>query len=542
MSSIPSNSPLDQGVAPSWRASAQDFTNKYFSWHSSSACETVLKVVSLMTLIFPAFVAGLQLVLYCTKPSCPPEPEMPPASAPSKEPTASSTPSTNLKAELKAVLDKAPVFNKYRIGKGTPYPDTNLTAVTVRPANLFFQALLGDNPTTLPGSNQLFAFRHSHEQVRNYILRGDPNKVVSFSATGHPGSIKVKNVPEKLVADLGTLYGSATYRISFAELQATLKSQKIYTCPLLPLPFYKALKQAMMQDNIVVLPGNDRSPQTLLQMNTPNCRAFIAQVRRRYADYGFASQADCDRLLQLSLYQVGALVVKTEDFRIFIDPNGKIRERQPGEKDAIRLINACGIRGIRATPSPVNKTIMQQTFTTALRSAESGFVVMPAVGMGVWGGDPDLYWRAFLDAVTVAGTNLEKIFVNPGHQVTQSGTFQGCDGNEFQRILDEYCAKARAANNATALKNLGKITNLYDKKTDLLHLSHRLKKAFPDTITSLFNASDSDVTLGNHVTEYSNNLDHPATTEENYSVVSTMGLCFEPITGVHTDPTRIKQM
>jgi hypothetical protein len=443
---------------------------------------------------------------------------------------------------VQKVLDTAPVFERYRIGKGTPYPGTNLTAVTVRPANLFFQALLGANPSTLPGSNQLFAFRHSHDQIRNHILGMNPNNVVSFSATGRQGTIKANGVPERSIPNLGALYGNATYRMSFGELQATLNSQKIYACPLLPLPFYKALKKAMTQDNIVTLPGNDLAPQTLLQMSTPNCRALIAQVRKRHSDYGFASKADSDRLLQLSLYQVGALVVKTEDFRIFTDANGRIRERHPGEKDAIRLINACGIRGVRATPSPLNRTIMQQTFSTALRSAESGFVVMPATGMGVWGGDPDLYWRAFFDAVTVAGTGLEKIFVNPGHQVTQSGTFQGCNGNEFQHIFNEYYANARATNNVKALKNLDKITNLYDRKTDLLHLSHQLRVAFPEKIVSLFNASDPDVTLGNHVGEYVNALDQPATTEENYTALSTMGLCFEGITGVHADPTRLKQM
>jgi hypothetical protein len=442
---------------------------------------------------------------------------------------------------IQAVLDNAPRFAKYRIGRGTPYPNTNLTAVTVRPVNLFFDALLGPGSTTLPGG-PLFAFRHRHTDIRNHILRTDPNQVVEFTARGKRGEIRKRGAQPVPVADLGELYGTATCRFSYGEFQSTWQSQKIYTCPLLPLPFYRALKHAMQQDKIVTLPGTDAQPKKVKELATANCRALIANVRAQFGNYGFASQADCDKLLDLTLYQLGALVVKTEDFRIMIDANGRIRERNPGERDAIRLINACGIRGVRATPSPMNQPIVQQTFETALRSAESGFVVVPAVGMGVWGGDPNLYWTAFLNAVITSGNNLEQIFVNPGHQITQGGPYDQCNGNEFQSILDQYRVDAERAGEHQAMKNLAKITNLYERQTDVLHLSHQLKVAFPDKIVSLFNASDPDVTLGNHVGEYVNNLDHATTTEENYAAVATSLLCFETITGVHEDDARLIQM
>jgi hypothetical protein len=61
-------------------------------------------------------------------------------------------------------------------------------------------------------------------------------------------------------------------------------------------------------------------------------------------------------------------------------------------------------------------------------------------------------------------------------------------------------------------------------------------------MVSIFNASDPDVTLGNHVTEYMNNRPHGApTTEEHYSMMGTNGLCFESITDVHRHPERIIQ-
>lgn len=254
-----------------------------------------------------------------------------------------------------------------------------------------------------------------------------------------------------------------------------------------------------------------------------------------------------DTFSEQTLYQIGSMVVKTEDYRIFADGKGHILERNIGQKDAIRLINACGIRGVHRdeTPQKFNKGIMKETFKTALNAAESGISLFPAVGMGVWGGNPDLYWPAFLDAVISSENRLEAICVNPRHRSLwkdkltrlKSHETGGLDGNEFQIYLDDY--KKHYADNHEAIFKLNKIVNLYHKKTDLLQLAYNFKKAFPEKIISLFNASDPDVTLGYHVTEYMNNLLHVDTTEENYGALGTSGLLFETITGVHEDPKRL---
>ncbi len=447
------------------------------------------------------------------------------------------TPQT--KSPFDSILQQAPPFKGYKIGEGTPYPDTSLLSLSIRPANLFYQALLGPGAVTKPGSGKLFAFRRPFREIRRQINEADPNSVVSFTAKGIPAKIHSHARAVTDVPDLATLHGDAVYRISYGELASTLASQKIFVAPTLPLPFYQALKEALLQDGIVTLPVDRGHPVKLSAVKSRFARVLVKDAAKNFQKYGFQTKQDCLDLLDLTFYQLGALVVKREDFRIFIDGNGKILERNPGDPDAIRLINACGIRGIQSTPQTKisNRTIMKETFQTALTAAESGLAIFPAVGMGVWQGDPDLYWRAFLDAVSGMPPELEQIFVNPGHQPTPYWRYQGCKGEEFQSILAEY--RKRYAKDPKALANLNKIINLFEKKTDVVQFARLLKKAYPDKIVSLFNASDPDVTLGNHVGEYVNHLGDCTTTEENDTALGTNGLCFEGITGVHNDPTRV---
>ena len=87
-----------------------------------------------------------------------------------------------------------------------------------------------------------------------------------------------------------------------------------------------------------------------------------------------------------------------------------------------------------------------------------------------------------------------------------------------------------------------RVMNLYSHNKDVLHLARMLKKAYPEKVVSIFNASDPDVTLGYHVGEYVNNCPHTMTTEENYTAICTNGLCFEGITRVHRDPGRTFQV
>jgi len=374
------------------------------------------------------------------------------------------------------------------------------------------------------------------------MAKENPDGVVSFTAKGNQGYIKLSMMDDPTdVPDLSTIFGAKVYKITYKEIWETLQSQRIYLSPQLPLTFYKGLKEAMLKDEIDVLPGSDGRPvllQNIREPEHPAMAAFIEQVEKDPTAYGFDSAESFNSLKELTLYQIGAMVVKTEDFRIFVDGNGKIREREPGQQDAIRLISACGVRGIYAkdTPPQANKQIVTDMFKTALVAGENGILIVPAVGMGVWGGDPDLYWRAFFDAVMSAGDDLDAICVNPGHQPTSGGDFDGRRGDEFQTILEEY---RRTYGDHP---NLMKIINLYESGKDIVQLAHGMKREFPDKTISLLNASDPDVTLGNHVGEYVNNLPHKVTTEENYTAMGTNGLCFEGITAVLRERGRVIQV
>jgi len=166
--------------------------------------------------------------------------------------------------------------------------------------------------------------------------------------------------------------------------------------------------------------------------------------------------------------------------------------------------------------------------------------------MGLWGGDsgiyrkascdavggnPDIYWNAFFDAVLESEVQLENIFVNPRH-----GRRFGVDGNEFGIKLEQYIRAHPTS------ENLSKIVDFYNTQTDVLLFAKHLKKEFPDKVVGLLNASDPDVTLGYHVGKYVNNFPYVNTTEENYAAAGSSLLNFEPITGVLSDPDRIIQL
>jgi len=182
---------------------------------------------------------------------------------------------------------------------------------------------------------------------------------------------------------------------------------------------------------------------------------------------------------------------------------------------------------------------MTDTFKTAMIATGDGFLVFPAVGMGVCKGDPSVYWYAFLDAVIDCGSNVKQIFVNPGHAPTPYGRFEGCTGNEFKLILEEFLNNKK---DTKGYDNLKKVYDLFEQKTDVVQLSYNLKKSFSNDKVYLYNASDPDVTLGNHVGEYTNNCPHTSTTEENYTAMGTNGLCFETITKVFEGKDRVIQV
>lgn len=468
---------------------------------------------------------------------------IPPSSSPLRRFIASVSPSASAVAQssglteedeqlIANIVTNCPKFNSYTIrSKDSQIP---LSALSIRPSNLLFESL--GLTTTMPGSGLLFAFLDP-AAVKKKINETARDNVVEVSAVGKTCTLAGSTKEYKLDSFLG----EETYRISYGELQDTLASQKIYIANTFGKPIYQGLKQALIQDDIVILPGDDLNPWTvgdLLTDKTPACKAFLA------------SQHDInDSGWNLTLYQLGSMVVKTEDYYLMAGVDGKLLPRQVGDRDAIRLINACGIRGINEKDLKINQDIMQAAFKAALEGAGSGFLVFPAVGMGVWRGGPEVYWPAFLEAVeSSAGDNLDVIFINPRHQGTEKGVYQDSDGSELPlfvhqslkalfKLIEEAEDSEEKIEYQRRLNNLAKICNLYDNQTDLLQLAYRLKKGFPDKTVSIFNASDPDVTLGNHVTEYMNNCPHGAsTTEEHYSMLGTNGLCFESITGVHENP------
>jgi len=154
------------------------------------------------------------------------------------------------------------------------------------------------------------------------------------------------------------------------------------------------------------------------------------------------------------------MVIKIEDYRIFMDGNGKIMDRDANQNDSINLINACGIRGFHSgrtkETDKINRKIMFNTYKTAFKSAKNGFIVFPAVGMGVWAGDPNVYWRAFLDAIIESGEEFTKIFINPGHRKSPDGKYEGYTGNELSEIIEEYKKQLLKDDNIKGLKNLEK--------------------------------------------------------------------------------------
>ena len=498
-----------------------------FEDSSNSFLLTVLKVISYVTVVFPVVMLMLKACIRCS----------------SNYRTGVENPP--LAPDLQSVVSRAPSFTGYKIGVGTAYEGSTLTSATIRPANLFYRALYGGDVTTMPGGS-LFQFTIPHLTARARITTAMPDEVISFSASGTAGTLVSRRSGVTPIADLANLYGDATYRMSGLELQQTLESQKIFVSPILPKLFYQHLKAAMIQDGIVILPGNDAYPLKLSQLAHPGlghaaCQALLADVNNHWGNYGFSTQEAWQNLSNLTLYQVGSLVVKREDYRIFMDHDGKILERNPGDQDAIRLLNACGIRGIHHTPPTAlsSSFLMKSAFSTAMQAADTGYLVVPAVGMGVWGGDPDLYWNALLESVVSYDGAIEQIFVNPRHQTSRNGTYTGMSGEEFELILQ--AKKAAYEPDSVEFARLSKITNLYDLETDVVQFSHRLKKAYPNKTVSLLNASDPDVTLGFHVGEYVNNLDHATTTEENYTAMGTNGICFETITDIHSDPNRTVQ-
>lgn len=459
---------------------------------------------------------------------------------------------SNIDPKVYQTILKTSSFNSYAFENDQ---NVHLTDIGMRPANLFYKALFdGKDPTTQPGQPKLFQFPKPLSKIHQLIFQKPDSQVIQVKAIGE------KKVDFYQRNDFGILpcgseklesfLGTNTYKLSIKEIKEMLNSQRIYISPLIPKEFYLEVKKAMDLDNTVILPGTDNKPVIMHEILSSNDASHLHTILKKVQNdpkkYGFINNGvmlSFDQVLSLTLYQVGSMIVKTEDYRCFLGEGYRIAKREVGDKDAIRLISASGIRGFFATSSipnndkhQIDHKIMKHTFKMALQSlGKEAYFVVPAVGMGVWRGDPDIYWRAFLDAVIEGGNNLENILINPRHQKTRFGKYEGYTGEEFGIILAEYI------NTYPSNHNLKKIINLFDHKTDLLLLAKNLKEAFPEKTIGLVNASDPDVTWGNHVGEYVLHICHASTTEENFAAAGTSGLGFEGISRVREHPDRIIQ-
>ncbi len=493
------------------------------------------------------------------------------------------------------LLENVSVFEDYKIQLPNGYQDkeVRLTGLFHRPATLFFETLLKgtDFAFTRPGEGDEFCFYSvtewnkiknikekwvetiiqedgstrtlecsgvkqpathlsaPHQKIREFLsqkAKDTPDEFVEFCAKGVESKI---NTGEKIIPikDLGEILGNNTYRISYKEIWETVESQKIYTSALLPKVFYQGLKQALLDDQVTELPEDNPTLQSIKEgknkspTKTKRCQIFLNEVATRPLEYGFKSVTGFRLFMSLTLYQIGSMVVKTEIYHVFSDRDGKILERHPGQQDRIRLVNLCGLRPQGTTHhfSEINRQNMTELYKTALIAVESGVVIVPAVALGAWKGDPELYWKAFLDAVLERSDHLEHILVNPSHkEAPDSSKYKGKKGEEFAEILTEY--RHNLSDKPEKLKKLDKIFNLLPYKCDGFQLARKLTG--PDKIPSLINAGDPDGTLGHLVGQYTNNWPHTkATTDEHGAALGSTCLCFEGITGVHQDPTRVIQ-
>ena len=435
-------------------------------------------------------------------------------------------PIENCSEEVRAIIQDTPRYTDYRMA------GTNVKAMnfSLRPANLFFEQL--GLETTMPGGG-LFKFTTAPDVAVQKIRERPDDDVIEVTAVGKRCRLARREV------NMEDYFGDGSYKMSMEEVREIMDSQKIHVSPMIPKEFYLALKKELSTQEIIVLPGNDRVPMTLGEC--PALQTFLEGARLNPSTYGFKeSGVSLDALCNYTLYQIGSMIVKTEKYHCFVGEDYRMVNREVGEKDDLLLINACGIRGFHSAKNNeipgnadhvLDRLIMRDTYSTIFNAiGDGGIYALPAVGLGVWAGDPEVYWGAFFDAVVNTDVNLESIIVCPKHRRTP-GTNK--DGQEFGQLLADY--KEQHPEN----QNLQRVVDLYHQETDVVLLAKKLKQRYPDRVVALQNASDPDVTLGGHVGEYVNNLRHPGTTEENYSAIGTNCLNVESHTGVLDDESRV---
>lgn len=450
----------------------------------------------------------------------------------------------SLQPQFQWALFATPKFQGYEITLPHSHPckGAGVLSTSLRPANFLIDAFFKGSSinVTKPGpwpSAKLFAFTTPLHQVAKFIAdkaEQSPEEIISFSANGYSGTMDGHLIP-----NLGEIYGSKISSFSRKEIKRIVDSQQIFLARYMPLSFYKGLKEAMAQDGIVMLPSC-----SLEEIRSMHCYLFLNQVAKNPLNYGFQSNKHFSAFKKLSLYSLGAMVVKSQHFHVLANAHGKIIPRSPNASDQIELIDLCGLRDQHVSPLSCTdkQKLMKETFKAALLASGEGLVLFPAVGMGVWGGDPAIYWNALCKAIEETDVPLKWIGVNPGHAPTPRGKYKGKTGSEFQEVLTEHIKAAKLRKDFHSLARLRKVYNLQRSGKDIVQLARSLKLRYPEWKVSLINASDPDVTLGNHVGEYTNVISRKCTTtEENYTALGTNAFCFEGITQIQNKANQIFQ-
>jgi hypothetical protein len=415
-----------------------------------------------------------------------------------------------LKAILESSIEQSAVFNQYKVKfmlDGVP-KEVPVTYFLKRPANFFF-ADMGLRVTPPSRTPELFAITDIDTSELKLLRKNTVSAKASawdftqfcvpyknmFNKTG----CNMVNVAERDV------YGPGEFKLSCEEIMDIINDQNIYLCPSLSYDDYINLK-VLLKDYITIYEDKN-SPISGYKLNIG---------------------------VQLQPYDFGTMVVKKDNFWVFVDDDGHIMNRDPGSKDCLKLISACGIRSFARSfgdGSGFQKicNLMYDTFQTIFKACgKDSVLVMSAIGMGVWKGRGVCYWRSFLHAVMRAKIIPKAILINPAHQPHfHDDVFKDLqytapktpeNGEEFKEYLELFWDRIRNPN----LKRI----RIMDK--DIVSVARNLRSSLDQTIdVCILNASDPDVTLGNHVGEYVNNVPHTSTTEENFAAIGTSGLCWE---------------
>lgn len=415
-------------------------------------------------------------------------------------------------AKINAAIHDAKPFNKYHF----EHFDVPVTNATQRPADIFMHALGAFS------SNGYYLISPAKLTIPPTITIDHTKFDTSIGLHTKKSRYDEPEIDRSSAITPAALYGTNTFTISKEEIEAILKSQEIRIAYPMTVEFYKGLKAAMEADGVHKLPHDLISGQlpTLEQWaaNHRNVKAFLENVTRNLSTYKLDS-ARLAKLKALSVWQLGSLVIKSEKFYSFVEAGtNKIRSREIGDQDSLNLISACGIKKFK---SHIDRTVCQEVITEmfkgVLDAAQSGVLVMPALGLGVWCGDPKTYWKAFFAAVQANGDKVKKIIVNPG-------------SDKSTAVFETELATFEAQN--PALKN--KVTNKGVGEKDILSIAQQLKAKAPNLKVSVLNASDPDVTLGNVVGEYTYDYyNHSSTTEENFTAVGTNGIMFDHLIKKH---------